>query len=307
LRQEISRLYTSIQPDDILVHSGAEEVIFLFMHAALQPGDHMIFPKPCYQSLEEVARSIGCEATPWELRDENDWQLNPDDLKALIRPNTRVLVINNPHNPTGYIMPREVFEEVNRIAQEAGIILFSDEVYRESEHHPEDRLPSACDVNPSAVALGVMSKTYGLAGLRIGWIATHHRGIYEKMMVLKDYTTICNSAPSELLAEIALRHREQIASRNLFIIQHNLELLDEFFSRHDATFSWKHPKAGSIAFPRLLQGEIDVFCDRLLHRAGVMIIPGTLFGDTQNHFRVGFGRKNFPEGLQMMDSFLSGQ
>jgi aspartate/methionine/tyrosine aminotransferase len=307
LRQEIARIYTSITPEQILVHSGAEESIFLFMHAAIQPGDHIIAHWPCYQSLFEVARSIGAEVSFWEARPENGWALDLDELEGLLRPNTRVIVVNTPHNPTGWLMPREDFDRLNRLALERGIFLFSDEVYRELEHDPADRLPAACDVNPSALSLGVMSKTYGLAGLRIGWIATQNEDLRRKIAALKDYTTICNSAPSEFLAELALRHREQLAARNLGIIQANLSLLDGFLARHADLFTWVRPKAGPIAFPKLLKGDIDSFCDELVHESGVLLLPGTIYDHPGNHFRVGFARKNMPEALERLEEYLNFQ
>jgi aspartate/methionine/tyrosine aminotransferase len=304
LRQEICRLYASIRPDQVMVHSGAEEAIFLFMHATLQPGDHAIIHSPCYQSLIEVARSLGCEVTPWLAREQNSWVLDLNELKKALRPNTRAVVINTPHNPTGFLMGHSQFSELNRIVQERGIVLFSDEVYRESEYSSTDRLPSACDVNEQAVSLGVMSKTYGLPGLRIGWIATHNAAIYNRMAMLKDYTTICNSAPSEYLAEIALCHRQKIAQRNLEIITSNLKVLDGFFDRHAELFSWIRPTAGPIAFPRLIDGDVERFCHELVTTAGVLLLPGTLFDDQDNHFRIGFGRKNLPEAVACLEEYL---
>jgi aspartate/methionine/tyrosine aminotransferase len=288
----------------VLVHSGAEEAIFLFMHAVLDPGDHAIVHWPCYQSLAEVAQSIGCQVTRWSAREQRSWSLDVEELRRSIRPNTRVMVINNPHNPTGYLMPRDTFEEAVRIAQEHGILLFSDEVYRESEYDPRDRLPAACDLDENAISLGVMSKTYGLAGLRIGWIATHNAAVYARMAALKDYTTICNSAPSEFLAELALRHREKLVQRNVGIITRNLVVLDDFFLRHADLFSWQRPMAGPIAFPRLLEGDIEDFCDNLIRHASVLLLPGTLFDDNDNHFRIGFGRKNLPEAVSRLEAYL---
>jgi aspartate/methionine/tyrosine aminotransferase len=304
LRQEISRIYTTIQPEQVLVFSGAEEGIFLFMLAALHPGDHVIVHSPSYQSLSEVAHSLGCEVTPWIAREENDWMPDLDELKRSLRPTTRALVINTPHNPTGLLMTRQDFAQVNNFAQEHGLLLFSDEVYRESEYDPSDRLPAACDINEQAISLGVMSKTYGLAGLRIGWIATPNNGLYERLARMKDYTTICSSAPSEFLAELALRHRQKIAQRNVDIITANLSLLDAFFARHAGKFTWKRPKAGSIAFPRLFGEDIDAFCHALVTSAGVLLLPGSLFDDPDNHFRIGFGRQNVPEALARLEEFL---
>lgn len=304
LRQEICRIYETIQPEQVLVHTGAEEAIFLFMHAMLKAGDHVIVHWPCYQSLVEVARSIGCEVSLWQARESMGWALDVDELKTHVRSNTKAIIINTPHNPTGYLMPPNTFRQVNDIAQSNGLLLFSDEVYRESEYEVENRLPAACDVGEHAVSLGVMSKTYGLAGLRIGWIATHNQQVYAKMAALKDYTTICNSAPSEFLAEVALRQREKLVERNLQIITHNLPLLDDFFACHTDRFVWQKPKAGSIAFPRLIGHDIEQFCDTLVKTTGVLLLPGTLYDDQDNHFRIGFGRKNMPEAVSRLEKFL---
>jgi aspartate/methionine/tyrosine aminotransferase len=304
LRRAISRIYENISPDQVLVHSGAEEAIFTFMHATLSAGDHVIVHRPCYQSLYEVAASIGCEVTNWNAREENGWALDLDELKAALRPNTRAVILNTPHNPTGFLMSLADFAELNRLAQEKGFWLFCDEVYRESEYDPSLRLPAAVDVNPLAVSLGVVSKTYGLAGLRIGWVAAQQAEVLQRMAVIKDYTTICSSAPSELLATIALDHRETLAARNLGIIKANLALLDTFFSAHTERFSWVRPRAGSIAFPRYLGGDIDAFCHELVTRAGVLLLPGTLFGDKGDHFRIGFGRRSLPEALAALENFI---
>lgn len=304
LRNEIALIYETISPAQVLVHTGAEEAIFLFMHAALRAGDHLIVHTPSYQSLIDVAVSIGCEVTRWDARAENHWALDPDELRGMIRPSTRGIVVNTPHNPTGYLMPRADYLRLNEIASEHQLILFSDEVYRESEYDAGMRLPSACDLSPSAVSLGVMSKTYGLPGLRIGWIATHNKEIYERMAALKDYTTICNSAPGEFLAELALRHRAVLAQRNVGILTHNLKLLDGFFAERTDQFSWVRPNAGPSAFPKLERGYADSFCHELVTRAGVLLLPGSLFDDTGNHFRMGFGRKNMPEALARLESFL---
>lgn len=305
LRREVCRIYDTIQPEHVLVHTGAEEAIFLFMHAALTANDHVIVHWPCYQSLCDVARSIGCQVTLWNAREENGWAPDLDELQQNIRPDTKAVIINTPHNPTGYLMPADIFLKIAHICREKGILLFSDEVYRESEYRREDRLPAACDLGEHTVSLGVMSKTYGLAGLRIGWIATRNSEVYRKMAALKDYTTICNSAPGEFLAELALRHRQKLADRNLGIIAENLAELDAFFARHDERFTWQRPKAGAIGFPRLTGADVADFCDKLVKSAGVLLLPGTLYDDGGNHFRVGFGRKNMPEALIQLEKFLS--
>ena len=304
LRAAIARLYSSIHLGEVLVTSGAEEAIFIFMHAALAPGDHIVVPQPCYLSLVDVARSIGCDVSPWKAREEEGWDLDPDELASLVRPSTRAIVLNVPHNPTGYLMSSDAFLRTVRFAEERGIILFSDEVYRGLESAPADRLTAACDAGERAVSLGVMSKTYGLPGLRIGWVATRNAALRARMAGVKDYTTICASAPSELLAEVALRHADEIARRSRGIIDANMSLLDGFFSRRAGIVAWNRPKAGPIAFPRLLRGNVEAFCRDLVESSGVVLAPGGLFGDPGSHFRLGFGRKSMPAALSKLEEFM---
>jgi aspartate/methionine/tyrosine aminotransferase len=305
LRAEICKIYETIEPEDVHVHSGAEEAIFLFMFAAFKEYDHVIVHSPGYQSLAEVARTAGCDVSPWRGREENGWSLDLDELRHLMRTNTKAIIINTPHNPTGYLMSREAYEAVHEFARKNKLLLFSDEVYRESEYDPATRLPAACDLGDYAISLGVTSKIYGLAGLRIGWVATKNKKIYGKIASLKDYTTICNSAPSEFLAEVAMRNRHKLIERNLGIIKQNLAVIDDLFARYSSLFSWMRPQAGSMAFPRYLGGNVEKFCDDLVKKAGVLLLPGSIYDDMNNHFRLGLGRKNLPQAVERLEQYLS--
>jgi aspartate/methionine/tyrosine aminotransferase len=305
LRKEICKLYSTIQPENILVHTGAEEAIYLFMHAVLKENDHIIVHAPHYQSLSEVANSMGCEVSPWRAREENSWALDLDELHSLVHPSTKAVIVNSPHNPTGYLMSRTDFDALNQFVREKNLLLFSDEVYRESEYDPAARLPAACDYGEHAVSLGVTSKTYGLAGLRIGWIATKNKKVYESMASLKDYTTICNSAPSEFLSEVAMRNRQKLIDRNLGIIKYNLAIVDDLFTSHPSLFTWVRPRAGSMGFPKLLKGDIENFCDDLVRKAGVLLLPGTMYDEYNNHFRLGLGRKNLPQAVARLEEYIS--
>lgn len=305
LRTEICKLYETIEADEILVHSGAGEAIFLFMFAAFNEDDHVIVHSPGYQSLAEVARAAGCDVSLWPAREENQWALDLDELHHLMRTNTKGIIINTPHNPTGYLMSRQDYDAVHKFARENNLLVFSDEVYRESEYESSTRLPAGCDYGDHAISLGVTSKTYGLAGLRIGWIATKNRKILENMASLKDYTTICNSAPSEFLAEVAMRNRKKLSERNINIIKQNLSVIDELFARYSSLFRWVRPQAGSMAFPRYLGGNVEDFCDQLVKNAGVLLLPGTVYDDSDDHFRLGLGRKNLPQAVARLDEFLS--
>lgn len=305
LRQAITTLYQSISPDQVLVHAGAEEAIFTFMNAMLAKGDHIIVHFPCYQSLFEVANAIGCEVTRWETRAEDGWELDLDILQHSIKENTKAIIVNCPHNPTGYLMSKSKQQQIIELAREHGCMIFSDEVYRGLEQEPDETLPAACDLYENAVSLGVMSKTFGLAGLRIGWIATRNQEIYASMASMKDYLTICNSAPSEFLATVALRNKSTIIARNRAIIERNLALLDEFFAKYSHLFNWTAPRAGSIAFPSIrFAQDVEHFCVDLVQKRGVMLLPGTCYDFGQKHFRIGFGRKNMPECLAELEAYL---
>jgi len=304
LRAEVASLYERIDPDEILMFAGAEEAIFLTMHALLGPGDHAVVVWPAYQSLHEVARSVGADVTLVPLDPAAGWALEPAAIEGAIRANTRVVVVNFPHSPTGAQLSRSELEQIVRICDSAGVTLFSDEVSRWLEHTAVARLPAAADVSPEAVSLGVMSKAFGLAGLRIGWVATRNRRLRGRLASLKDYTTICNSAPSEVLALIALRARERVLARSRSIIENNLPLLDAFFDEHADVVEWVRPRAGSVAFPRFLTGDADGLAQALVEREGVLILPGSRFGYPGNHFRLGFGRTDMPAALERFSRFL---
>ncbi len=254
LRAEIAHLYESIEADDVMVFAGAEEAIFCLMSTALEPGDHVVVTWPGYQSLYEVARSVGAKVGLHLLREEDDWSLDVDRLLRSLHDDTKMVVVNAPHQPTG-MLPTEA--EWRRLADEChsrGIRLVADEVYRFLEHDGAATLPAGADLDERAVSIGVMSKTFAMAGLRIGWLATRDRSVLERCARLKDYTTICSSAPSEVLALIGLRARDTVIARSREIVASNLALLDDFFARRADAFTWVRPRGGSTGFPRLVPG-----------------------------------------------------
>ncbi|MGH7647572.1 MAG: aminotransferase class I/II-fold pyridoxal phosphate-dependent enzyme, partial [Gemmatimonadaceae bacterium] len=248
LRAQIAALYRGVRPDDVIVHAGAQEAIFTCMTAALSAGDHVIVHHPAYQSLSEIPRALGCDATPWKATAAGRWELDVDDLRRAIRPRTRAIVINIPHSPTGWLPSASTLDAIVNVAREHGILLFSDEVYRGLEYDEADRLPAVADIYERGVSLGVMSKVYGLAGLRIGWLVARDRALAQRVAQIKDYTTICASAPSECLATIALGARGAITARNIGIIGENLAALRAFLDARPTQFSWVPPRAGPVAF-----------------------------------------------------------
>ncbi len=307
LREAIASIYETCGADDVLVLSSAEEGIFATYHALLEPGDHVVVETPCYESALELARSTAAEVTEWRRHYADGWAHDLDELESILRPDTRLVYVNTPHNPTGTLMPPAVLGRLVELCAERGAWLFCDEVYRELEHAPGDRLPAACDLYERAISLGSMSKTYGLPGLRLGWLASRDRGALERVLDFKYYTTICSSAPSELLSEIAILHRDVLADRNRSIVLANLPLLDAFFERHAETFSWVRPTASPIGFPRVEGvGDVTVFCERLIAETGVLLLPGAVY-DEPDHVRFGFGRANMPEALARLEGWLGGR
>ncbi|HEX6806912.1 MAG TPA: aminotransferase class I/II-fold pyridoxal phosphate-dependent enzyme [Gemmatimonadaceae bacterium] len=305
LRARIASLYARVQPDEIIVHSGAQEAVFTFMNAALEPGDHVIVHHPAYQSLAELPRALGCDVAPWPALAAHGWALDPDDLRRAIRPRTRAIVMNIPHSPTGWLPAASTLDEIVAIAREHGIVLFSDEVYRGLEYDEGDRLPSVADLYERGVSLGVMSKPYGLAGLRIGWLAVRDRELARRVSQVKDYTTICSSAPSECLATVALEHHRDILARNVGIIRDNLAAFRAFLDARPTQFTWVPPRAGPVAFVDPAQvTDVEAYCDLVLERSGVLLLPGTVFDESSRAVRVGFGRRSFREALGHFAAFV---
>ena len=309
LRREISTLYESIEADDVLVFAGAEEAIFCLLSTSLQEGNHVIVTWPGYQSLYEVARAAGATVSLHALREEDGWSLDVDRLVRSFRPETRIVVVNAPHNPTG-MLPAE--GEWRRLAAEcaaAGIRLVADEVYRFLEHDGSKTLPAGADIDQRAVSIGVMSKSFAMAGLRIGWLATRDRAVLDRCARMKDYTTICSSAPSEVLALIGLRARERVLARSRSIVAANLAVLDDFFERRADAFSWVRPRGGSTGFPKLVPtgpagSSADAFAARLVEETGVLLLPSTTFGSGDSHVRIGLGRLDLPEAMTKLEAAL---
>jgi len=311
LRGEIARLYDSVEADDVLVFAGAEEAVFCLFNTSVEAGDHVIVTWPGYQSLYEVARAAGAHVSLHALREDDGWSLDVDRLIRSFRPETRMVVVNAPHNPTGMLPSEADWRRLAEACAQARIRLVGDEVYRFLEHDGAATLPAASDLDDRAVSIGVMSKSFALAGLRIGWLATRDRSVLDRCARLKDYTTICSSAPSEVLALIGLRARDRVLARSREIVAGNLGVLDDFFARRAEALAWIRPRAGSIGFPRLVPGgpagsSADRFAAGLVEKTGVLLLPSSTFGFGDSHFRIGLGRTDLPQAIEAVDGFLGG-
>ncbi|HVE84067.1 MAG TPA: aminotransferase class I/II-fold pyridoxal phosphate-dependent enzyme [Myxococcales bacterium] len=306
LRREIASLYQGVAPEEVLTFTGAEEAIYSVMSVLLGRGDGAVVTWPAYTSLLEVARSAGAEVTPLPLRVAGErWGVEAGALEAALRPGVKALVMNYPHNPTGALLDRAGFSQAVALAASRGVRVFSDEVYRWMEHDGAERLPAAVELDRRAVSLGVLSKAFGLAGLRVGWIATHDAELLEQVASFKDYLSICSSAPSEVLAVIALRARGAMLERAGRIVAEGRRAADAFFARWPERFRWIPPRGGTVCFPEWLgEGTVEALADALVREEGVLIIPGSMFEHPGRHFRVGLGRAAVPEAFERFDRFL---
>jgi aspartate/methionine/tyrosine aminotransferase len=304
LREAIGALYPVTGAGGVLVHGGTQEAIFAAVNCVVGPGDRLVVQFPAYQSQYSLAEAIGAAVSRWHSDLERDGAPDPDELETLLQPQTRAIVITSPSNPTGYVFDRARLDRVIAIARARGLWLIADEVYRGTERDAADRHPPVCDLYERGISLGGTAKAYGLAGLRIGWLATRDRVMYDRIAAFKDYLTICNAAPSEFLAALAMRHGEALIARVQRIVARNLDLLDAYFARHADEWQWRRPRAGTTAFPRYLRGDTDALCADLVERAGVLLLPSRLFDAGNDRVRIGYGRENLPEALAVLENHI---
>ncbi|MFH8384575.1 aminotransferase class I/II-fold pyridoxal phosphate-dependent enzyme [Kitasatospora sp. NPDC018058] len=309
LRQAVAGMYERVGADDVICFGGAQEGINLAMQVLLEPGDHAVVLTPNYQSAETIPLSL-CEVTGVALDEHRDWALDLDAVEAALRPNTKLLSVNFPNNPTGKVIDAADFTRLVELCEERGIRLFSDEVYRGLERDPARILPQAADLSATALSLNVTSKSLGLPGLRIGWIACRDRELRTRLERAKHYTTICNSAPSEVLARIAITARDRILARNRGIIAENLPRFDAFFAEFPELFDWRAPDGGCVAYPRYLGADgVEDFCTALVEQAGVLLMPASMFRSELtptpvDRFRIGVGRSDPGPALEAFADWL---
>jgi aspartate/methionine/tyrosine aminotransferase len=309
LRTAVASTYSSVSPANVLAFAGGGEAIYVALHALLGSDDHAIVVTPTYQSLETVTQSL-CSVTGVALDANNGWKLDLNQVRDRIKPNTKLIAINFPNNPTGALPSPAEFNDLIKMCREHGLWLLSDEVYRLIERSPSLRLPAAVDGYERGLSISVVSKVYGLPGLRIGWIAAQDRDLLERMERIKHYLSICNSGPGEALAVIALKAKEQILDRNRALINANLKCAGEFFSDFSDLFEWNTPDAGTVAYPRYKGADgVETFAQRLVEEANVLLLPASIFRSDltplpADRFRIGYGRSYVPAGLEAMWDWL---
>lgn len=315
VRDEIAGTFTTCSRHEILCFAGASEGIFAANSVILDKDSHAIVVTPNYQSHESLPLSI-CSTSGVPLDPPNNqshkWSLDIDRVAAAIKPNTKLITINFPHNPTGAILPPDRYNALIDLCRKHGIYILHDEIFNGLGETGTRHLPFVADVYERGLSLNVMSKSYGLPGLRVGWIACKDKAIVSAMERLKHYLSICNSGPSERLTKIALRHRDKLLARTCAIVDENLPKWDAFFDRHADLFDWQRPDGSCMAFPRYKGTDgVEQFTKNLVEKSGVLLLPGSIYqselcSTPDNHFRLGFGRRNLDEGLAALENHING-
>ncbi len=303
-REAVSRRYTSIRQSDIL-EVIPEEGIFIFMNTMLDPGDEVIVMQPSLPSLFEIPRSLGCKIIRWPLEITSwGWRLDLDFLAENISPKTKMLIMNIPNNPTGYIPVKTEMDRILNMADKMGTWVFCEETYRGMEHDPAAALPSLADMYSRATVIGGLNK-YGLPGTRMGWLVTKNRQVLSDCSIYKDYTTLCSNAPGEVLATIAMRNADALLQRNHKIVLENLAIAEAFFKKHKNMFMWIQPNGGATAFPKLLPPfDVTDMCEKAMNEKELFIIGERAFGLNTNNFRIGLGRRDFSKTLAVFSELV---
>jgi aspartate/methionine/tyrosine aminotransferase len=301
LREAVASL-EGADPQDVQVVTGAAEGLTILFFLAAEPGANVVLPNPGFPAYSPLAESYGLECRTYQLLPENEFRIDLGEIRELVDSDTRLLLVNSPHNPTGAVVSDEEMESLHDFCAERRVQFVSDQVYHPIYHGRETR--SAARL-PHATVLGDFSKALCLSGLRVGWIVDRDVRRRELYKNARSYFSVSNAALSEHLATFALDHRDAIYGRARQIVDKNLVLLDQFFREHDDLFRWVRPCGGMTAFPWLAGGgETGELC-RKLAAHGVLVAPGDCFG-APSHFRVGFGAsgERFPAAIQRFSDLL---
>lgn len=306
LRKLIASIYGDINPDHVLVTTGTSEAIFLYYHVRYQPGANVIVPFPAFQTLYEVPRYLGYEVRLLPLEREEGFRPNLEKIKSLVDNHTKVIVLNNPHNPTGVLLTENEIAEIVAFATERGIEILADEHYRFMPHSTQGLIPSIYDHSGTVAAVGSMIKCLSCVGLRVGWIIGDQE-LIEQCRNLKDYTTHAISNHNDLLAQRILGNWENIVQENRKWVLANVACFDKLIAKHESLLGWVKPQAGIVGFPYLKNNIIgsQQFAEKLVGQEEVSVLPSEAF-ELPGYFRVGFGipPERFAEASERISRFI---
>jgi aspartate/methionine/tyrosine aminotransferase len=294
LRSAIAEMH-GVDAEAVQVVTGASEALLILMWMAAEPGANVILPQPGFTTFSALPESLRLETRYYTVRKENGFRFDVEEVKKLADRNTKLILINNPHNPTGATISDAELDSLHEFTSSRGIQLVSDEVYHPIFHGPPTK--SAARL-PHATVIHDFSKAFPLSGVRTGWMIEHDAKRRKEYWTARAYFSITNNSAGEFLAELAMRHRDVVLGRTQKVASENLRHLDRFMSEHQETIGWIAPRGGMTAFPWLVRGENSrAFCQAAAE-GGILLAPGECF-DAPQHFRLGFGAVSdkFPDAL----------
>ena len=306
LRKNIAKLYSEQTQDNVLITHGAIGANALVHETLVFPDDHVIAVSPTYQQHQSIPKSYGANVSLLELRPENNFLPDINELKALMTSRTRLIILNNPNNPSGSLMDKSLMSDIIAIANAYGAYILCDEVYRGLDEQGNGFTESIADLYEKGISTGSMSKAYSLAGLRLGWIVCHDKQLLDAMVKHRDYNTISVGMLDDYFATLALDNVDKILERNHKITRNNRQILDEWV-QNEPSISYVKPQSGTTA---LLKFDFDMpswdFCVQLLEKTGVMLCPGSVL-NMEGFVRIGYANNSqvLTQGLSKMSAFLA--
>lgn len=304
LKELIARLYSHVTPYDIITEHGAIGANHLVLNTLLNPGDEVIVVSPTYQQLHSIPESYGTRVKILPLTLENHYLPDIHVLSSLLSSHTKMIIINNPNNPTGAFLDADCLKKIIAVAKSCGAYILCDEVYRFLTQH-DGYCPSIVDLYDKGIATSSFSKIFSLAGIRLGWVVTKDTMIMQQLLSHRDYKTISCSQLDEMIGTLALSHTATLLKRNQKIIRHNLAIVDNWV-QHEPLITWQKPKAGTTAllYYHLPISSVD-FCKLLMQYEKTLLVPGIFFG-VENSLRIGyaFEKDMLTEGLEHISHFL---
>lgn len=303
-KEGICGLYKTIAPENVVPTHGAAGANHHIFYSILEPGDRVVSIMPTYQQLYSIPESFGADVKLLHLKQENDYLPNLDELRELVTPGTKMICINNPNNPTGALMSTELLKEIVEIARSVGAYVMCDEVYRHLTQN-DGWSESVVDLYEKGISVSSMSKVFSLAGLRLGWIATHDMGVIKACMSHRDYDLISCGMFDEAVAAVALKHSDKLLKRNQTIVRENLDILDKWV-KSEQKLTYTKPLAGTTA---LVYYDYDVpsyeFCERMYKETGAFVTPGDCF-EQPHSVRIGYAsdKQVLIDGLKAFSAFL---
>ena len=296
LREAVAAQYEGFSRDEVIVTSGASEANFCVVSALVRPGDHVVIEHPNYPSLYEVPRSLGCDVGLLRLRFENQFKPDLDELKRMVTPDTKLVSLTHPNNPTGSKIFKDDLKRVIDLVESLDTYLLFDETYREMDL--KDPMPPAAVFSPRVVSISSMSKCYGLPGIRIGWLATKDQHILDSVLAIREQVSITNNAVSEEVAHHVLNNKDHFLVRSKRRIDQNRGIVSRWMNEQ-RDVEWVEPEAGVVCFPRI-KADVEVEPEQLYRRLAeeyrTFVLPGRCFEMDNRHFRIGFGSE--PEEIE---------